>query len=61
MFWKDKPILIEQSKKWDQNKIKYAIKRLFDIEIKIKSKSYIRGDLLIKKLLIDLCSVANSS
>ena len=61
VFWKDKPILVEQSKKWDQNKIKYAIKKLFDIEIKIKSKSYIRGDLLIKNLLIDLCSVANSS
>ena len=28
VFWKDKPILIEQSKKWNKNKIQAALKKL---------------------------------
>ncbi len=61
VFWKDKPILIDQLKKWNKHKIKLALKKTYDTEIKIKSSSAIRKDLLIKNLIIDLCATANSA
>ena len=61
IFWKDKPILIEQSKKWNKNKIQTALKKTYNIEVKIKSNSSIRKDLLIKNLIIELCTTASSA
>ena len=61
VFWKDKPVLIEQSKKWNKTKIKTALKKTYDAEIEIKSNSSIRKDLLIKNLIIELCATANSA
>jgi len=61
VFWKDKPILIGQSRKWNKNKIQAALKKTYDAEIEIKSNSSIRKDLLIKNLIIDLCATANSA
>lgn len=61
VFWKDKPILIEQSKKWNKKKIGSALKKTYDAEIDIKSNSNINKNLIIKKLIIDLCSTANAS
>tara|TARA_B100001093_G_scaffold506606_1_gene565808 strand:- start:5462 stop:6460 length:999 start_codon:yes stop_codon:yes gene_type:complete len=61
VFWKDKPILIEQLKKWDKNKIQIALKKTYETEIKIKSNSSIRKDLLIKNLIVNLCETANAS
>ena len=60
IFWKDKPIIIEQAKKWNKDKLKLAQKKTFDTEIKIKSDSTIRKDLLIKNLLVELCATVNS-
>ena len=59
VFWKDKPILIEQSKKWNEKKIQKALKKTFETEIIIKSNVTIRKDLLIKNLIVDLCNTAN--
>ena len=61
VFWKDKPMLIEQSKKWNKNKIEAALKKTYNTEIEIKSNSSIRKDLLIKNLIIELCATANSA
>ena len=61
VFWKDKPILIEQTKKWNKNKIQAALKKTYSTEIKIKSNSSIRKDLLIKNLIIELCTTASSA
>ena len=61
VFWKDKPMLIEQSKKWNKNKIQEALKKTYNTEIEIKSNSSIRKDLLIKNLIVELCSTANSA
>ena len=61
VFWKDKPILIEQSKKWNKNKIQAALKKTYTAEIEIKSNSSIRKDLLIKNLIIELCAAASSA
>ncbi len=60
VFWKDKPILVEQSKKWNSYKLKAALKKTFNVELLIKSNSSIRKDLLIKNLIVGLCSDANS-
>tara|TARA_B100000886_G_C20412132_1_gene487562 strand:+ start:250 stop:1236 length:987 start_codon:yes stop_codon:yes gene_type:complete len=61
IFWKDKPNFIAQAKIWDSNKIKSTMKVTYNLEIKIKSNSSINKQILIKKLLIDLCELANSS
>ena len=61
VFWKDKPMLIEQSRKWNKKKIQVALKKTYNTEIEIKSNSSIRKDLLIKNLIIELCTTANSA
>ena len=54
VFWKDKPKLIEQSKKWNRNKIQTTLKKTYDIELKIKSNSSIRKDLLAYRLFREI-------
>ncbi len=61
VFWKDKPILIEQSKKWNKGKLQAALKKTYNAELEIKSNSSVRKDLLIKNLIIELCATASSA
>ena len=61
VFWKDKPILIQQAQKWDKHKIKEAIKKTYYAELEIKSNSSVKKDLIVKNLIVDLCSTANAS
>ncbi len=61
IFWKDKTTIMEQSKKWNKNKIDKALKETYKTEVMIKSNSTIKKDLLLKKLIVDLCNTANSS
>ena len=61
VFWKDKPILIEQSKRWNKEKIQAALKKTYNTEIKMKSNSSIKNDLLIKNLIVELCATASSA
>ena len=61
IFWKDKPMFMMQAKKWNKNKIKNVLKKTYDLEIKIKSNSIINKNILVKKLLIDVCELANTS
>ena len=60
IFWKDKPSLKIQLKKWNIDKIKHLLRQTYDLELKIKSNSYINHQVLIKKLMIDICAVANA-
>ncbi len=60
VFWKDKPVIIQQSKKWNKSKIDSILKKTYAAEVDIKSNSTIRKDLLIKNLLVDICVAANS-
>ena len=60
VFWKDKPILIYQSNKWNKTKLKKALAKTYEVELSIKSNSYVRKDLLIKNLIIELCNTANN-
>ena len=59
VFWKDKPIITNQAKKWNKFKIKKILNETLDLERKIKTNSAIEKNILIKKLLIDICSLAN--
>ena len=54
-------MLLEQSKKWNKDKIQRALEKTYNTEIEMKSNSSIRKDLLIKHLIIDLCLTANSA
>ena len=60
IFWKDKPALKIQLKKWDIDKIKNLLRQTYDLEFKIKSNSFINHQILIKKLVIDICTIANA-
>ncbi len=60
IFWKDKPIFLNQLKKWNVNKIEEILRNTFSAEKKIKSSISINKNILIKKLLIDICMLANS-
>ena len=60
VFWKDKPIVTNQAKKWGESKIKKIFNNTLNIEKKIKTNNLIEKNILIKKLLLDICSEANS-
>ena len=60
VFWRDKQNLIDQAKMWNTKKIQIILKELFNLEIIFKSKGNVNKDTLIKKLLIDVCYLANS-
>ena len=59
IFWKDKPIFMMQAKKWNMNKIKSILEKTYNLEIKIKSDPAIDKNILMKKLLVDICVQAN--
>ena len=61
IFWKDKASFCHQARKWNKNKIKRMLKQTYDMELRIKSNSQIKQGILIKKLLIDMCRLANTS
>ncbi len=61
IFWKDKAIFSLQARKWNSNKLKKMLDQTYQIELKIKSNSQISQSLLIKKLLVDICCLANAS
>ncbi len=61
IFWKDKPIFKKQLKIWNVEKLEKAKKTIFQTEIIIKTKLSSLSDILIKKLLIELCNLADTS
>ncbi len=60
IFWKDKPHILEQAKKWDRIRINKAVKKTFELEKKIKTDATINKSILVKKFLVDICLLANS-
>jgi DNA polymerase III subunit delta len=61
IFWKDKANFTQQAKKWDTKKIRKILAKTYNVEIEIKSNSMIEKNILIKKLIIDMCNLANAS
>ncbi len=60
IFWKDRPNIVAQAKKWKINKIKKIKEKTYDLEICLKSNYQINKDILLKKLILDICEQANS-
>ena len=60
IFWKDKPAFLKQAKKWNMNKIKKILNKTYNLELEIKSNSIVNKNILLKKLLIDICNLANA-
>ena len=61
IFWKDKPIIREQLKKWNQKKIESMLLRIAETEILIKKNSNLNSDVIIKDLLISVTDQASTS
>ena len=60
IFWKDKPTITNQAKIWNKDKLNKAINITYDIELKIKSNSNLDRKIMLKKLIVDVCNLANS-
>tara|TARA_B100000941_G_scaffold286360_1_gene259785 strand:- start:70 stop:1065 length:996 start_codon:yes stop_codon:yes gene_type:complete len=60
IFWKDKPTVLIQAQKWNLDKLKKILYLTNSLEITIKSNSMINKNVLMKKLIIDICQTANS-
>ena len=54
IFWKDKPVYLQQLKRWDLNMLNKAAYEIGETEVLMKKNSQIRNDLLIKGLIINL-------
>ena len=60
IFWKDKANISIQAQKWDKTKVRKMLNNAYDYEVKMKSNSLIDQRVLIKKILIDICNLANA-
>jgi len=61
VFWKDKPIILSQAKKWDYTKLKKVKKIILNTEIGMKTKMNNYNSVVLKNLLIKIFSIANST
>tara|TARA_B100000575_G_scaffold139477_1_gene111270 strand:- start:52 stop:1044 length:993 start_codon:yes stop_codon:yes gene_type:complete len=60
IFWKDKHNVLLQLKRWNQKKIKIILNLTFETEKRIKSNFFGNKDILLKKLIVDICEHANA-
>jgi len=61
IFWKDKPIMQQQLKKWSVKRIEKILIKVGEAEILMKKNSHLRNDIIIKNLIINLTSKASTS
>ena len=59
IFWKEKNSILEQAKRWGKKKLIDQLNITYNLEINLKSNQAILGDLLIKKLIVDMCQKAS--
>ena len=59
IFWKEKNSILEQAKRWGKKKLIDQLSITYNLEISLKSNQAILGDLLIKKLIVDMCQKAS--
>ena len=59
IFWKDKNTFVDQAKLWNSAKIKNMLKETYELEIRFKTNSNINNNVIIKKLILDICECAN--
>lgn len=60
VFWQDKPIIYKQLKKWDLRELDKIIVKIANTEKLMKKNSYIRNDVVIKDLVINLTNKAST-
>ena len=60
-FWKDKPVILKQLKKWNQLKLNRILSKIGETEILMKKNSYLKNDIIMKDLIINLTRMASSS
>ena len=60
IFWKDKPRLMMQAKKWDEKRLKRVLEKTYNIEKMIKTNSFLNKQIILKELVINICDTANS-
>ena len=53
--------LINEPRKWNKKNISSVLEKTYKLEIEIKSNADINKSILMKKLLIDMCEIANAS
>ena len=61
IFWKDKPIIVQQLKKWNIKKLTQLVAKISETEILMKKNSYVRNDIVIKDFIINLTNKAAST
>ena len=61
IFWKDKPIIQQQLRKWNLKKIEEMLFKIAETEILMKKNSYIKNNVIIKDLIIKLTNKASTS
>ena len=61
LFWKDKSEFMEQVKLWNTKKINYVLDLTYNLEIVAKSSTQIDKSIIMKKLLVDICYLANAA
>jgi DNA polymerase-3 subunit delta len=61
IFWKDKPVYIQQLEKWSLKKLYKAAYKISEAEVLMKKNSQIRNDIVIKNLMISLSREASIS
>ena len=58
IFWKDKPVILQQLQKWSKKKLEEMITKIAETEGLMKKNSYVRNDIIIKNLIINLTNKA---
>lgn len=61
IFWKDKSTYLMQAKSWDIQKLNKALNKIYITEIKLKTNSNINKNIIIKKLIVDICDLATAA
>ena len=61
IFWKDKPIFLQQTKLWNLEKLNKIANKIGDIEILMKKNTHIKNDIVVKDLIIALYREASTS
>ena len=61
IFWKDRPIVMQQLMKWDLKKLNQLVVKIGETEILMKKNSNLSNEIVIKNFIISLTSKASST
>ena len=61
IFWKDKPIMLQQLKKWSLKELEKIMSKIQEAETLMKKNSYLQNSVVIKDLIIKVTNVASKT